>query len=299
MDTAATTAPQIASSFQHLIARAVAGGGFTDQPGGLYRPDATAWAVLALKHTDTGRDLLDSARSRLVRDQGDDGRISISPEHPEAFWPTPLTVLAWQGSAAHQENQERAVRFLLRTTGWHWQKSSRDPFGHNPALKGWPWISDTHSWVEPTALAVLALTAAGHSSDARVVEAIQLLLDRQLPHGGWNIGATTVFDRELYPAPETTGAALHALAGLVPREEVQRSLNYLTSQIGKLRTPIAVGWSLLGLRSWGLLPSQALQLVEKCLARQERYGAYETTALCSLLLYVSAPAGLARVGSGE
>ncbi|MGH7258234.1 MAG: hypothetical protein ACREIM_07635 [Nitrospiraceae bacterium] len=299
MDAIPTIPPQLTTSLQHLSARTVSGGGFTDRPGGLYRPDATAWAIVALKHSDAGRDLLDPARSRLAREQGGDGRIGISPDHPEAFWPTAVAVLAWQGSQAHREAQARAVQFLLRTTGRHLRKESSSPIGHNPALKGWPWIDETHSWIEPTVLSVMALDVCGYGDHARVAEAVQLLMDRQLPHGGWNYGNTTVFGQELHPAPESTGAALHALAGRVPRKLVQGSLVYLDRQIGKLRTPIALGWSLLGLRSWGMLPAEAPQLLVNCLARQERYGAYETTALCVLLLYVSAPAGLARVGSGE
>lgn len=299
MDAVATRPPLLTSSLQHLIARAVLGGGFTDRPGGLYRPDATAWAILALKCSDTGGDLLDPARSRLAKDQGEDGRIGISADHPEAFWPTPLAILAWLGSPHHREAQAQAVEFLLRTTGRHWQKSSNDPLGHNTLLKGWPWISDTHSWIEPTALAILALTAVGRSGHARVMEAIRMLLDRQLPHGGWNTGNTTVFGRELYPAPETTGAALHALAGRVPREQVQGSLDYLIGKLGRLRTPIALGWSLLGLGSWGALPTSAPTLVAESLDRQKRYGNYDTASLCLLIISLLAPGGLAKLGKDD
>ncbi len=299
MDVVATTYPYRTGSFHNLAARVVSGGGFTDRPGGLYRPDATAWAILSLNGERTGGDLINPARSRLARDQKDDGRISISVDHPEAFWPTPMAVLAWQGSVGHRENQQRAIQFLLRTTGKHFEKDPTNPVGHDTALKGWPWIEDTHSWVEPTVLSILALDNCGYGDHPRVQEAIRLVMDRQLPHGGWNYGNTTVFGQELHPAPESTGAALHALGGRVPREQIQRSLDYLTGQVMKLRTPLALGWSLLGLGSWGMLPAQASQLVEKCLARQDRYGAYETTALCVLLLSVSAPAGFARVGSRE
>ncbi len=295
MDAVATRHPQLTSSLQHLVARAVVGGGFTDRPGGRYRPDATAWAILALNNSDAGNDLLDPARSRLARDQGDDGRVSISPDHPEAFWPTPLAVLAWQGSSSshHHEAQARAVQFLLRTTGRHWQKGSNDPLGHNTLLKGWPWVGETHSWIEPTALSIMALDACGYGDHARIGEAIQLLMDRQLPRGGWNYGNITVFGQELRPAPESTGSALHALAGRVPREQVQGSLAYLLDQIKKVRTPIALGWSLLGLGSWGAMPADASLLVTNCLDRQGRYGAYDTTSLCLLLFSLSAPGGLA------
>ena len=276
--------------------RALAEGGFSDRPGGRYRPDATAWAIIVLSAHEPGHNLLGPARSRLARDQADDGRISIAPDHPEAFWPTPLAVLAWQDSTAQHDQHARAVGFLLRTTGRHWKKRPNDPIAHDSALKGWPWIAETHSWVEPTALSVLALRGAGYDDHARVQEAVHLLIDRQLPHGGWNYGNTVVFGQELRPFPDSTGAALHALAGLVPREQVQRSLEYLAIRIGQARTPIALGWGLLGLGSWGAFPAEARSWVAECLDRQERYGPYDTASLCLLLLPLLSPAGLARVG---
>ena len=68
--------------------------GFRDRQGGVYRADATAWAILALMAAGTESDLSSAARSRLAADQLGDGSISISPLHPHAFWPTSLAVLA-------------------------------------------------------------------------------------------------------------------------------------------------------------------------------------------------------------
>jgi hypothetical protein len=200
--------------------------------------------------------------------------------------------LAWHGFAAYRESRTRAMQFLLSTTGVHFAKDSKNPLGHDSTIKGWPWIAGTHSWVEPTALSIMAIDTCGFGNHDRVHEAVRLLIDRQLPHGGWNYGNTSVFGQELHPDPESTGAALHALEHRVSRCEIQRSLDYLVERIQKLRTPLALGWGLLGLRSWGLVPSNALRLVERCLSRQERFGPYETTALCLLLCAASAPHGL-------
>ncbi|MGH7229992.1 MAG: hypothetical protein ACREJU_01365 [Nitrospiraceae bacterium] len=229
----------------------------------------------------------------------DDGRISISSDHLQAFWPTPLAILAWQGSPHHEKAKTQAVQFLLYTTGRHWEKDGQNPVSHNPAIKGWPWISETHSWIEPTALAIIALDACDHGHHPRVQEAVQLLMDRQLPHGGWNYGNVTVFGRELRPAPESTGAALSALAGHVHREQVRTSLDYLIGEMKTVRTPIALGWGLHGLRSWGVMPAEAATKVIHCLSRQERYGAYETASLCLLLLSLSAYGGFGRMGQAD
>jgi hypothetical protein len=111
-----------------------------------------------------------------------------------------------------------------------------------------------------------------------------MLLDRQLPHGGWNYGNTTVYGRELHPMPESTGAALAGLTGRVDQGTVARSLDYLQGEVDRLRTPISLGWVLLGLAAWDLWPSNGSALAERCLANQARYGEYDTSALCLLLL---------------
>jgi hypothetical protein len=135
----------------------------------------------------------------------------------------------------------------------------------------------------------MALRATGYGQHDRVREAIRMILDRQLPHGGWNYGNTLIFGRELHPMPENTGAALTGLAGVVDQEKVARSISYLQGEVSRLRTPISLGWSLLGLAAWNLWPSNGAALVERCLANQSRYGEYDTSALC--LLFLGALAG--------
>ncbi len=175
-----------------LAERVLPDGGFSGQPGGGYMPDATAWAILALAGSRSRADLVRRARTRLAADQLDDGRISVSPEYPDAYWTTSMAILAWQGSRFHHEHQARAIRFLLQTSGRHWKKDSRSPVGHDTSITGWPWVADTHSMVEPTATSILALRAAGQGAHGRVREAVRMLLDRQLADGGWNYGNTVV-----------------------------------------------------------------------------------------------------------
>ena len=98
----------ISQHIDRLCDRVFPEGGFAANVGGKYRPDATAWAILALSAAGTKEDVLESSRARLVTSQLSDGRVCLLPEHPDAYWPTPLAVLAWQGSAAHLEQQSRA-----------------------------------------------------------------------------------------------------------------------------------------------------------------------------------------------
>ena len=278
-----------------LSRRFLSEGGVIDQSDGQFRTDATAWGILVFGAAGGEQDILERHRARLIHEQAEDGRVWVHREHPESYWPTALAILAWQDSPASQTAQSRAVKFILETTGVHYPRKFGEPAAHDTLLKGWPWVADTHSWVEPTALVVIALRAAGHGQHDRIREAIRMMLDRQLPHGGWNYGNTLVFGRELHPMAESTGAALTGLAGAVGQEKVAKSIDYLQGEVDRLRTPISLGWSLLGLAAWDLWPSNGAALVERCLANQSRYGDYDTSALC--LLFLGALAGEADTKS--
>lgn len=275
-----------------LLERRVPGGGFGGRPGGQYRPDASAWATLALADTGSDPEALRGARARLAADQLEDGRVPVRPEHASAAWPTPLAILAWYGSTPQRDARLRAVGFLLGTTGVHWPPRPDAVTGHDASIRGWPWNLETHSWVEPTSLCILALEAVGQGDHERVHEASRMLLDRMLPGGGWNYGNTTVFGQELRPLPESTGVALNALAGRVEAARIAPSLAYLEAELPRIRTPFTLGWGLLGLGAWGTRPEPATSWIDEVLAREALVGPYDTSHLALLLLGHRAPSGL-------
>lgn len=275
-----------------IESRVLPGGGFPPRSGEPFRVDATAWGILTIQAFDPLHSILSRARSRLAEGQNADGSVIIARGHADAYWPTAVSVLAWKNSPSHKSNWQRGVQFLLETTGIHWKNAPDEPIEHDASIRGWPWIADTHSWVEPTALAVCALRSSGLDKHERTSDGVRLLMNRQLPTGGWNYGNTKVFGKELHPAPESTGAALQALVGLVGHNEVMKSLDYLTAEVRQAQTPIALGWGLLGLGAWGQAPKESEDLVYEVLKRQDRYGTYETSSLALLLLPLVAPKGL-------
>lgn len=267
-------------------------GGFASLPGGQYRPDATAWAALALRMGGIEPERLDASMQRLNASQTEDGRVVLSADQPEAFWPTPLAMLAWHKAPGFVQCQSRAAAFLLKTTGNHFKRSADSPAGHDTNIKGWPWIEGTHSWVEPTSLAIIALRATGNEGSDRVEEGSRLLRDRQLSRGGWNYGNTTVFGTELGAMPESTGLALSALPGLTARQEVSRSIVMLKESVRTLKTPLSLGWAVLGLAAWGERPGDANDLIDRCLGLQDRYGSYDTPMVGLLAVARKAEGGL-------
>jgi hypothetical protein len=270
---------------RHLLA-----GGFSEQPNGRYRPDSTAWAVLTLAREGLKTPLIDSGRVSLTASQQQDGRVSFQGAQ-NVFWPTSLAVLAWHNSQQYREAQSRAIRFLFETSGIHWKKDPDAPTAHDTSIKGWPWTEGTHSFVEPTALALIALEIVGLSGHPRFLEGLNMLMNRQLPRGGWNYGNTMVYGKELLPFIDTTGIALTALAGHVAKEDVKSSILFLRAHVERCRTPLSLGYALFGLGGWGEFPFEGNEWIEQALKRQERYGAYGTSLLSVL--------GLASLCQGD
>ena len=148
-------------------------------------------------------------------------------------------------------------------------------------------------------MAMTALHNVGLSGHPRLIEASKMILDRQLPHGGWNYGNTLVFGQELRPSPEDTGVALSALSGRIEKLDIAKSLNFLHSEYTRLRTPIALGWSLLGLNAWNETPPDASTRIHETWIRGQRFGGYDTPSLCLLLAPLIAPFGLNKLITAE
>jgi hypothetical protein len=272
----------IKAAVETVRKRSISEGGFAMYDGESFRPDATAWAVMALEASGSGQHLKNAACQRLARSQLSDGRITVFEGYPESYWPTSLALLAWKKVQGFESQAELATQFLINTSGKHWSKQKDSASAHNTSIKGWPWIEGTYSWIEPTAMAVLALKSYGFKEHARVREAVRMILDRQLPSGGWNYGNKIVFNKELKPIPEYTGIALTALAGLGEKGKIIQSIKYLTNEIKKLRTPLALAWSIFGVSAWSNQPTNFQKWIFESLYLQKKYSSYNTTLLSQL-----------------
>lgn len=228
-----------------------------------YRPGSTPAAepttIAALALLTHGRiPPVDKALDWLVPQQSVIGSVGVYERDSTPGWATSFAVLLWTRTntrGRHQARIDHGVTWLLGSRGTTMEEESKD-LGHNPRLVGWPWASGTHSWLEPTAYALLALKAAGLSNHPRAREAVKLLLDRQLPAGGFNYGNTIVLGQELKPHVQPTGVALVALADEVGiRDRVGRSLDYLRAEVNVGTTSSSLAWALLGLGGYGALPS--------------------------------------------
>ena len=295
---------------RRLAERSRADGTTLAQPGESESSvEATVWRALALRlagnrsaatpETPASPETPEMAESRraaneaVARLQAADGRVSLSPLHPGAYSPTSIAILAWQGCPELAAARQRAVAFLLAHEGDRFPRSPASPIAVDTDLAGWPWIERTFSWAEPTALALLALDSAGEGDHPRARAGRALLLDRQIASGGWNYGNARVFGSDLRPAQESTGLVLAALAGRTPATAVATSLAYFESFAPSMRTPLALGWTLLAWSAWkGATADFAATAIRETLAREQRYGSYDGAELALLAVAASAPRGL-------
>ena len=259
------------ASIERLLASARPDGGWGYQSEHEPSAEPTALACLALATTEPDADAIHDGLEWLARGQQDNGAVAVAPRFTAPCWPTSLAVLAWlkagsSGSTSYARHIHRAVDWLLHTEGL---KLKPDPaiYGHNTHLIGWPWVTGTHSWIEPTAYAVLALRAAGKSHHPRVREAVELLLNRAISEGGWNYGNRRMFQNNLRPFPAQTGIALAALAGEAMSESIGAAIRYLLSELERIRTPMSLGWGIIGLTAWNERPASDDNWLTECAAR--------------------------------
>ena len=231
-----------------------------------------------------------------------DGSLGVTHDPSEPGWPTPFALLLWSALEGFEAERSAALDWLLRMEGRTASRVKDDPMGHDPSIVGWPWVAGTHSWVEPSALALLALGREGRAHHPRAVEGVRLLIDRAIPAGGWNLGNPVVFGTTLRPLPGPSGMALLALATVgggigCPSKVIAPAIAYLREALAETLAPASLGWGLLGLRAWGAEPVEGpgwlASAFERASSREPR------PAELALLLLAAGPRSLEVLGIAD
>jgi hypothetical protein len=223
-------------------------GGWGSRQGQTSEAEPTALAALALDDDD--------ARGWLGARQRDDGAFAIDAGPYTNDSATSLCALALGSGPACERALDHVERHRAR------------PASSSPAIPvdgsvGWPWASDTASWVEPTARALWALRILRPASTA-IGDAVALLRDRECVGGGWNYGNRVVLGEELPPFGETTAVALIGLRGIDDTLE-RRGLSVL-EHLSRIESGggLTLATALVALRLHGA--SRAASTVERTLA---------------------------------
>ncbi len=281
-----------------LLELQAADGAWPAEPGGPGATEATAWTLLALRPFAGS----EAARRRglewLERNRLAGGGWAAMSGLGRADAATAPAVLALARLGGHDVAVRDGAAWLLGSQAptERWAKRMlrrvlqvRDPTGVDDSLEGWSWTPDTMTWVEPTALAMIALRAAAPGERrvaAACAEGGRLLLDRACPGGGWNYGNAEVFGVPLPGYPDTTAWALLALHADAGHEAVRRGLGWLWPAARETGSGLALGLAALVAQRFGA-PDEDL----RALARED----YARTGFCgdirALALTLLAEAG--------
>jgi hypothetical protein len=218
--------------------------------------EPTSAVLLALQNEPQAEDAYQRGIAWLVNSQHKDGGWGISQEDPESGWQT-----AWALISLNHSDQNNAIGDginWLTTVGTSEIsraefQGSEFPVMDNIGAFSWPWLPDQVGYVEPTAMAVLALNGFANSSTAksRINTALQYFRKNRTPVGGWDCGNAGPLDTPV-PRAYITSLVLIALNRL-SRQDIQ------PNDISTLQNIIQRDTSILAQSSGNL----ALQIIGK------------------------------------
>jgi hypothetical protein len=296
-----------------LLAAQNRDGGWGPSPGSASSTEATAVSIMAI--AAVGRDALrrhvDDGLSWLGRVQKPDGGWAPTPAVEGSSWSTGPAVIAFANLAP-------ASNVGLR--GWHWLVEQEGAgFGWlgwvlwklfarmrtttlDPDLKGWPWIPGAFSWVEPTALSLIALKKLRpprHDAKAagRIQQGELMIYDRMCEGGGWNYGNSRTLGEVLQPFPDTTALALLALADHQERTPNQQSLETLERTLAGVQSGLALALAILCFDVYGRDASAFRSRLAAAYGQTRFFG--KTRSLALAVLALAGGAGMLRVGHAQ
>lgn len=230
-------------------------------------PEPTCYSLLALKNLPFPQQKSLGWLSNLVNENGQ----LYLPKDDSPNWGTCHLIITLLRLNLLPEIRDASINWLLEWESQYTESKVED-IALDSTLVGWPWISDTFSWVQPTAFAVLALKLSGLKTHPRVLEAEKLLFDRTCTGGGWNFGNPIILDRPVDPSMVETAITLLALQDLPEdREEISKGLDVLESGLFNLPSALALS---LGILCLTIYKYPVDPYVDTLLARQNEDGSW-------------------------
>jgi hypothetical protein len=203
----------------------------------------------------------------VLQNRSADGSIGLNREFPrEGLWNSPLLAIAMHHLGMTSE-RDSAINFILNYRSIPAASSPDNDI--DTSLIGWPWVSDTFAWVEPTSWALLALALAGQSNHPRAVEGRRLLEDRCISEGGWNYGNKVVFNHTLMPFWDTTALALLALGDSNP-ELRDKNLALLERSLPEIRSLLSTSMVCLCFERLGRSTQEMRERIDGILRKEEK-----------------------------
>jgi hypothetical protein len=257
-----------------LLSRRSNNAGWGYRTGGQYSAEATALATLAVWQrldAPARTAILDYWKSHQLRDGS---WSSIAPSRSAGNWPTAIIANTLAQVAPNHPSLPKALRGLVSAKPgeafWLWRlkfRTTDTQVRFDPSKYGWGWVSDSVSWVIPTAGAILALARGRHFGlirgkevERRMALGSSTLLDRMCPGGGWDAGNSVVHGVALAPHIDATSIALAGLRFHYHLPEVRQSLSWLLA--ADCSSAFSLACKILALQSYVDVRSDARPAIE-------------------------------------
>ena len=279
-------------------------GGWGFHAGSASRPEPTCWALQALMQSpDRDPGLTSRALQFLRSTQRPDGSWAFVPGGMMGSWVTALACWALLAEGNAADAVARGLDWLCKdwprdSTPWRRFlakfSKEKDVFPVNNAYRGWGWTPGTSSWVEPTALILIALDAsppnllpATAATRKRLAEA--MLRDRMCPGGGWNCGNPRVYGVAGEPLVIPTVWALLALRNQPEASESIQSLRWLEKTVPNIQGLASLALARLCLEAYGREWPSASPGFESLYQRTGSLSNIEVAAWSSIALCAKRP----------
>jgi hypothetical protein len=282
-----------ASGYEFLLTTQSEQGGWGYAPGQTPGVEPTSAVLIAAKkhHQEAA---FQKAAAWLLDLQHEDGGWGLNREDPQSCWLTAWAVWALAETGHQGEATQRGIAWLLNESVLQISDMDDLAAGEKVAnidfsLRGWPWQPGEASWVEPTALSMLAFLAAGERTNSRLSEAKKYLENRRCPGGGWNVGNPVMFDSALPARAHPTAWGILALERYSPQAVLTGDIDTLTSAMSGEGGIMALAWGVAVLQKFGVNVEQSMASLT---ASQKEDGSWEGNPYITAVTLMAQQGGL-------
>jgi hypothetical protein len=212
--------------------------------------EPTSAALLALRAIPSADYSFRRGVNWLKDAQHGDGGWGFSARDIDSAWQTAWAVLALLRCGQEGEISGRGVKWLLGVSTFQDKKKNTQKI-EKISMSGWPWLPGEAVWIEPTALAILALDSVPdlRIANDRIKAALRYIQDQRCFEGGWNVGAPGTLNSALPARAHPTAWVLLALLHKTPKAFHSEDIHALRSEMHRDGGASALAWGLLALRT--------------------------------------------------
>ena len=245
------------TSIDYLISAQHDLGGWGYTTGSKPVVEPTTVALLALQDETGAAASFQKGMSWLLGSQNPDGGWGINENDPESGWQTAWAIIALRKAKQVNVTISKAMDWLAYVgtsqVSQEEFKKPDPPVSDDPGAIVWPWLPGQVCWIEPTAMAVLALESRDNSplASSRINAAVDYFIKYRTPIGGWDIGNAGPLDTIVLPRAFPTSLVLMALNLAAPQAIISNDISALKQDMMFDLSVLSLSSGLLAIRVLG------------------------------------------------